>query len=579
MRVKHSTVLEAYQKLGLKEGDSLETVKTKYKQVALRTHPDKNPDNPDATALFQEVSEAYSVLLKHLDTSAPQSRHYHPYGYDDEDDDDDYDSEEYDEYDYYSDYDDEYYSDDDEMEFFMYLFEELMQNRASRFAHAHFHHANMFKPPAETPQEFQARISKQREEQIIAEERRQKEAAARKVRVEQEREAERAAAEQRQKAKVQTKKAQAQAQRTKGENAARAQKQKVQATRSAAFAAARSGDAKAVKKAVWEDSVDPTGGEVKVGCEEFVEKLPADKQETLLHIAVRRGDLELVKWLDEHSADAEERNSSGHTAFHVALQHGHVSIATYFLDTYPPSEEDHEGVYSVPEGTRRPLLLAVDANEPELAYLLLEKKLANSDDAREALAYARSEAGRAVILALPSAANGKGKLKGKAQANAAAQEKYGDMLELLIRYAGAAKAPDFEEVDEKDDAGEGSETTSELSSTAPSVNVSQSNGRPSPPYGRPSNGHASQANGHASQPNGHSSRPNGHFNKRPPHSRPNGSANSQSWRLPADDDTSRPSSQQSSYRGRGNGKPRGRGRGRGGARGVTGRGGRGHAYV
>ena len=34
----------------------------------------------------------------------------------------------------------------------------------------------MFKPPAETPQEFQARISKQREEQIIAEERRQREA-------------------------------------------------------------------------------------------------------------------------------------------------------------------------------------------------------------------------------------------------------------------------------------------------------------------------------------------------------------------------------------------------------------------
>ncbi|KAI5900281.1 uncharacterized protein SCHCODRAFT_02695521 [Schizophyllum commune H4-8] len=562
MRVKHSTVLEAYQKLGLNEGDSLETVKTKYKQVALRTHPDKNPDNPDATALFQEVSEAYSVLLKHLDTSAPQSRHYHPYGYDDDDGDDEYDSEEYDEYDYYSDYDDDYYSDDDEMEFFMYLFEELMQNRASRFAHAHFHHANMYKPPAETPQEFQARISKQREEQIIAEERRQREAAARKARAEQEREAERAAAEQRQKAKVQSKKAQAQAQRTKGENAARVQKQKVQATRSAAFAAARSGDAEAVKKAVWEDSVDPTGGEVQSGCEEFVEILPADGQETLLHIAVKRGDMELVKWLDEHSADAEERNSSGHTAFHIALQHGHVSVATYFLDTYPPSEEDHEGVYSVPDGARRPLLLAVDANEPELAYLLLEKKLANADDAREALAYARSDAGRAVILGLPTKSGGHGKAKSKGQTNATAQEKYGDMLELLVRYGGAAKAPDFAEVDEEKDAGEDSESASgsNLGSTPSAANASQSSGRPSPPNAR----------------NGHSSHSNGHSNKRPPRARPNGSANSQSWRSPATDDTSRPSSQQSSYRGRGNGKPRGRGRGRGRA---TGRGGRGHAYV
>ena len=67
------------------------------------------------------------------------------------------------------------------------------------------------------------------------------------------------------------------------------------------FSAARQGDNEKVKKGVWEDEVDAAGGEVRIGCDSFVKSMPADKSETLLHIATRRGDAELVEWLDTHS--------------------------------------------------------------------------------------------------------------------------------------------------------------------------------------------------------------------------------------------------------------------------------------
>ena len=79
------------------------------------------------------------------------------------------------------------------------------------------------------------------------------------------------------------------------------QQQRGQALRSATFAAARRGDAKQVKKGVYEDNVDAAGGEVKKGCEEFVTTPPADPKETLMHIAAKNGDADLVEWLDAHS--------------------------------------------------------------------------------------------------------------------------------------------------------------------------------------------------------------------------------------------------------------------------------------
>lgn len=113
-----------------------------YEKMALKTHPDKNPENANATAQFQQLSEAYNVLLKHLDRSSPPTRNQYP-GFGSESDYDDDDD------DYYFGSDDDDYYDDDEMDFYRcvlcsvlphyltlcyrFLFEELLRSRSSRF--------------------------------------------------------------------------------------------------------------------------------------------------------------------------------------------------------------------------------------------------------------------------------------------------------------------------------------------------------------------------------------------------------------------------------------------------------------
>lgn len=116
---------------------------------------------------------------------------------------------------------------------------------------------------------------------------------------------ERKEAEERQRAKAASKKVEAESRRRQAAETAQAQQQRTQTLRSAAFAAARAGDAKLVKKSIWEDSVDPAGGEVKMGCEKFIGKQPQDPKETLLHIATQKGDVELVEWLNDHSRSTQ----------------------------------------------------------------------------------------------------------------------------------------------------------------------------------------------------------------------------------------------------------------------------------
>jgi hypothetical protein len=54
---------QPYKVLGLPVGAPRDQVKSAYRRLALATHPDRNPNDPEATANFRRVQEAYERIL------------------------------------------------------------------------------------------------------------------------------------------------------------------------------------------------------------------------------------------------------------------------------------------------------------------------------------------------------------------------------------------------------------------------------------------------------------------------------------------------------------------------------------
>ena len=61
---KLSTKRDYYEVLGVDRNADEQAIKKAYRKLAMKYHPDRNPDNKEAEEKFKEVNEAYDSLVR-----------------------------------------------------------------------------------------------------------------------------------------------------------------------------------------------------------------------------------------------------------------------------------------------------------------------------------------------------------------------------------------------------------------------------------------------------------------------------------------------------------------------------------
>ena len=64
------TKRDYYEVLGVGKTAGPDDIKKAYRKLAIKYHPDRNPDNKDAEEKFKEAAEAYDVLSDPEKTAA-----------------------------------------------------------------------------------------------------------------------------------------------------------------------------------------------------------------------------------------------------------------------------------------------------------------------------------------------------------------------------------------------------------------------------------------------------------------------------------------------------------------------------